>query len=157
MKVVFKFNVCFDKLFWLLIVHKNHQQQLNTLSWHFRSPRTSTSCVSCEPGISTWTKPGRFCASPWPGGSSTRWTTCWKPGAHHKSSRITTPGVGTIMTEVNFHLHLHSSNTVEQENMLRAHSWFMKAISELAILAAVSRGRSQPSSFLQTRVTHSRS
>lgn len=74
--------------------------QLNMLPLLCRSLRTSTYCVSCVPGTSTWTRRGRSFASRWPGGSSTRWTTCWRPGPHHRSSRTTTLGAGITMIEV---------------------------------------------------------
>lgn len=65
-----------------------------------RSQRTSTYCVSYGPGTSTSTRLVRSCVSRSPGGNSTRWTTCWRPGLHRRSSRTTTPGAGTITTEV---------------------------------------------------------
>lgn len=74
--------------------------KLNFFSSPFRSLRMSTYCVSCVPGTSTWTKRGRSFASRWLGGSSTRWTTCWRPGAHRRSCRTTTQGAGTTTTEV---------------------------------------------------------
>lgn len=67
----------------------------------------STSFVSCGPEISTWIKRGRSCASLWPGGSSTRWTTCWKPGALHRFFRTTTPAAGTTTTKVGWYLQPH--------------------------------------------------
>lgn len=87
--------------FWsFVIISLNLFTMLNAHPLLSRSLRTSTYCVSCAPGTSTWTRRERSFASRWPGGSSTRWTTCWRPGAHHRSSRTTTPGAGTTMTEV---------------------------------------------------------
>lgn len=124
----------------------------------------STSCVSCEQGTSTWTGRGRSCASHWPGESSTRWTTCWRPGLHHRSCRTTTPGAGTTMTEVSLHPTSHSE-TNEQVNMLQSHMrmhphtylhlGIMLVVWELAFLVLLTRARSCSSLETHTQVIFS--